>query len=338
MKSPPILPQAPVPRPCAGRPRGRPEAAADGEIPGERAGERPGQRPGTRRVHARRNRAQSRRADTDAATPCRYRPDRRTHGRRRLTNVRFIDMVPTRRSCRNRMPESHVVNTRRCANRTQVAAARASPFVRGHRSCIVSPVTDRCAVLIMLQITTRHRREGSRMAGLALVAMLLLTLVPALGRIASAPSMQRHIVDTSAVSHDMSMHDMSGHQMSGHRRPGHHMHGAGAHAAHTDHDAPGSAHGSAHGSPHGSAHAAHQASHPTPGSTPHDPAPTTPSHHGDADCEYCPLLTSLAIPMLRMAVLSAPPAPTGTSAPTRQLPLPREPHPCGLGSRGPPVT
>lgn len=63
-------------------------------------------------------------------------------------------------------------------------------------------------------------------------------------------------------------------------------------------------------------------------------APAAP--HGAGDCDYCPLLAT-TIPVV-VAPLSVPPslAPspalcTSVTAPTRE-----EPHPCGLGSRGPP--
>jgi hypothetical protein len=67
-----------------------------------------------------------------------------------------------------------------------------------------------------------------------------------------------------------------------------------------------------------------------------DPAP--PPHkplHGE-DCAYCPLLTAVAVFALWLAL-----AWPRLSAPARSHPLPaprpRSFHPCGLGSRGPPV-
>ncbi|GAB3342720.1 DUF2946 family protein [Marilutibacter aestuarii] len=61
----------------------------------------------------------------------------------------------------------------------------------------------------------------------------------------------------------------------------------------------------------------------------------TPAHPG-ADCDYCPLLASLLVVALCWAILG----PQGQRAiPTVPAPSARrwQRHPCGLGSRGPPI-
>jgi hypothetical protein len=63
-------------------------------------------------------------------------------------------------------------------------------------------------------------------------------------------------------------------------------------------------------------------------------APASP--HGAGDCDYCPLLAT-ALPVA-VAPLSVPPAAAPSPALCTSLAPPArgEPHPCGLGSRGPP--
>jgi len=57
---------------------------------------------------------------------------------------------------------------------------------------------------------------------------------------------------------------------------------------------------------------------------------------GDPDCDYCPLLTSMvAVPGIAFDVVQVPPA-TATAVGPR-MPRLRWLHPCGLGSRGPPL-
>ncbi len=70
----------------------------------------------------------------------------------------------------------------------------------------------------------------------------------------------------------------------------------------------------------------------------HHGAPARPDapHHGDGDCDYCPLLQSMVAakaPMLVGAAAAAPVAPArvDVAAP------PCFRHPNGLGSRGPPA-
>ena len=63
-------------------------------------------------------------------------------------------------------------------------------------------------------------------------------------------------------------------------------------------------------------------------------APASP--HGAGDCDYCPLLPT-TLPVV-VAPLSVPPAlaPSPALCTSHALPTREEPHPCGLGSRGPP--
>lgn len=83
----------------------------------------------------------------------------------------------------------------------------------------------------------------------------------------------------------------------------------------------------AHGRGHGHAHGADQA--------PESPRPAP--HEGHADCAYCPLLASVLL-------VAVPPMPQATGRqhdswhpPLRTARLGYL-HPCGLGSRGPPVS
>jgi len=65
-----------------------------------------------------------------------------------------------------------------------------------------------------------------------------------------------------------------------------------------------------------------------------DPQPHKPLH--GEDCAYCPLLTAVAVLALWLALawpqLAAATVPRRSAAPRRD-----EFHPCGLGSRGPPL-
>lgn len=68
------------------------------------------------------------------------------------------------------------------------------------------------------------------------------------------------------------------------------------------------------------------------------PAPAAPGapHEDHGDCAYCPLLASL----LLLGVVRLPPRVGTPAGDWRRLPRPaalRFIHPCGLGSRGPPV-
>jgi hypothetical protein len=63
-------------------------------------------------------------------------------------------------------------------------------------------------------------------------------------------------------------------------------------------------------------------------------APSSP--HGAGDCDYCPLLAaSVPVAFVRLAVPPLAAAPALCTA--RPLPARESPHPCGLGSRGPPA-
>ena len=66
--------------------------------------------------------------------------------------------------------------------------------------------------------------------------------------------------------------------------------------------------------------------------------PGAAQEHGGGDCAYCPLLAATVTP--GVAPLFAPTAPLHDLAPSPRAPLARlaAPHPCGLGSRGPPLT
>lgn len=78
----------------------------------------------------------------------------------------------------------------------------------------------------------------------------------------------------------------------------------------------------AHGNAHGSLQATGE-------------APVPPHGAGGADCDYCPLL-AMAVPAA-IAPATVPPAALPPALCTsRPLPSREQPHPCGLGSRGPP--
>lgn len=65
------------------------------------------------------------------------------------------------------------------------------------------------------------------------------------------------------------------------------------------------------------------------------PAPT-PDPHAGADCEYCPLLAVAVAPVV--GALSVPPPALPPVLCTSPASVARtQPHPCGLGSRGPPL-
>ena len=84
-------------------------------------------------------------------------------------------------------------------------------------------------------------------------------------------------------------------------------------------------------------HAAHHAHHAMADATPVAPAPTPAPmpHHGDGDCEYCPLLQGLVTPApVGVAALdTAPPAHVAQRNTPARIDFR---HPNGLGSRGPP--
>lgn len=66
-----------------------------------------------------------------------------------------------------------------------------------------------------------------------------------------------------------------------------------------------------------------------------DPAPQPRKGMGE-DCAYCPLLTAAAVFALCLA-LAWPPPPAAPRAPRTSAPHRKNPYPCGLGSRGPPL-
>lgn len=66
------------------------------------------------------------------------------------------------------------------------------------------------------------------------------------------------------------------------------------------------------------------------------PLPSPPAPHASGDCAYCPLLAATTVPPV--AVLSGPPASLPPALCTSLASeTPAAPHPCGLGSRGPPL-
>ena len=84
-------------------------------------------------------------------------------------------------------------------------------------------------------------------------------------------------------------------------------------------------------------HAAHHAHHAMADAPPVAPAPTPAPmpHHGDGDCEYCPLLQGLVTPApVAVAALDAAPPAHVVQRNTPARIVFR--HPNGLGSRGPP--
>src|SRR5690606_4974871 len=74
-----------------------------------------------------------------------------------------------------------------------------------------------------------------------------------------------------------------------------------------------------------------------PASPHQSPAPTpVPDPPAGADREYCPLLAGALAPVV--AALSVPPPALPPALCTSSIPATRTgPHPCGLGSRGPPT-
>lgn len=64
--------------------------------------------------------------------------------------------------------------------------------------------------------------------------------------------------------------------------------------------------------------------------------PPAPMDHGDMpDCAYCPLLATTLIALLWLAWSLAPRI--ASSLPVLRTPRVQTRHPCGLGSRGPPL-
>jgi len=79
----------------------------------------------------------------------------------------------------------------------------------------------------------------------------------------------------------------------------------------------------------------HHAMHHAMPMAPQAPMPTPMPHHGDGDCDYCPLLLTMVAPkppaLVAPAIALQPaPIPVVASAP------PPYAHPTGLLSRGPP--
>lgn len=137
-----------------------------------------------------------------------------------------------------------------------------------------------------------HRMLHRRMAGLAFLAILLLALVPTLGRLAQASAAAGDAAPSWAAM-------CTARGLESIRLPAA-THGIAHDAVHATGEAPAAPHGSV------------------------------------GDCDYCPLLAT-AIPVV-VAMPSVPPGPPAAALCTsRTLPLRAQPHPCGLGSRGPPA-
>lgn len=66
-----------------------------------------------------------------------------------------------------------------------------------------------------------------------------------------------------------------------------------------------------------------------------DPAPQPRKSMGE-DCAYCPLLTAVAAFSLWLA-LAWPSLVAASHVPVKSAPHRKNPYPCGLGSRGPPL-
>jgi len=68
---------------------------------------------------------------------------------------------------------------------------------------------------------------------------------------------------------------------------------------------------------------------------PHETPVPSPAPHAGADCEYCPLLAAVVAPAV--ATVAVPPQALPPALCTSPDSTVRSgPHPCGLGSRGPP--
>jgi Protein of unknown function (DUF2946). len=64
------------------------------------------------------------------------------------------------------------------------------------------------------------------------------------------------------------------------------------------------------------------------------PAPASPQATGD--CAYCPLLAATIAPSVAAPTVPPTALPTALCTSTA-VDVPAQPHPCGLGSRGPPL-
>ncbi len=203
--------------------------------------------------------------------------------------------------------------TRRQPQRTVWQAWRSRGRTSGRRP---GPVID----LIRVRATIRRRTEDgnvmkrhaprARAAALfALMAALLLALLPATGRLLGAPSHAGESAGAAAIAQGV---------VPGPRHA--------AHAGLATHPRP---------QPHPHSGTGHDGSVGAPGlpAAPED----QPGHRGDGDCDYCPLLASL--------VILPPPQDAAGDGMRRRSRDPRATvsriarrHPTGLGSRGPPRT
>ena len=144
----------------------------------------------------------------------------------------------------------------------------------------------------------RAARFHATMARLALVAALLLAVLPTLGRLAPRLAEAAQVAQADLV--------------------------ALCTAQGLEYVDPATLHTGTH------AHPAGDAGHGS-----HGGAPEQPHDHNAPDCAYCPLLLSLLVASAWLLWLRAGAArgalPTWPARPTRAFV-----HPCGLGSRGPP--
>jgi hypothetical protein len=134
-------------------------------------------------------------------------------------------------------------------------------------------------------VLMNSRSFRQTMLWLAMIATLLMALMPSLVRVTGHAFDMQDQVSAQAVAVDGTMHSMCGHNG---------MMGATSRSVR-------------HG------------------------------NNGCGDCEYCPLLASLALPVLALLILPTQGSPAGFLS-RRLVALPvAERYPCGLGSRGPPL-
>jgi len=159
----------------------------------------------------------------------------------------------------------------------------------------------------------RRAPVHAAMARLALVAALLLAAVPTLGRLAPQAAQLAHATHAQLVAlctaDGLRYVDPATQHAAGRHAGG--QHAVDQHAVNQQ------------------AIAGQQDGHPgAPPGEPHD--------HGAPDCAYCPLLLSLLAAAAWLLWLRA----AAACAFLPHWPAPRRPaflHPCGLGSRGPPL-
>lgn len=162
------------------------------------------------------------------------------------------------------------------------------------------------------------------MTHLALLAIVLLAMLPTLGRVLSAAASPPPIAMPQAMHHAPGMADpmpgmvhempVTAHDMEDMAQAGH-----GAMAMHAMHQMP----------------SARSMEAPSAAPVTHHPSGGEHSGHGEGDCDYCPLLHSLlAMPGVALLAIDEAALPTPQFRMVAAA-LPWH-HPSGLGSRGPP--